>query len=32
MEYTGINFDSFDGDLNKALESLKDINIEISPK
>ena len=32
MEYTGINFDAFDGDLNKALESLKDINIEISPK
>ena len=32
MEYTGIDFDSFDGDLNKAIKSLEDINVEISPE
>ena len=30
MEYTGIDFDSFNGDLNKAIKALD--NIEISPK
>ena len=32
MEYTGIDFDSFNGDLNKAIKDLQEINIEISPK
>jgi lysyl-tRNA synthetase class 2 len=32
MEYTGIDFDSFNGDLNKAIKDLEKINIEISPK
>ena len=32
MEYTGIDFDSFNGDLNKAIKDLEEINIEISPK
>ena len=32
MEYTGIDFDSFDGDMNKAIEDLEEINIQISPK
>ncbi len=32
MQYTGINFDSFDGDFNKAINNLKEINIELSPK
>ena len=32
MEYTGIDFDSFNGDLNKAIEDLEGINIQISPK
>ena len=32
MEYTGIDFDSFNGDLNKAIKDLEGINIEISPK
>tara|TARA_Y100001978_G_scaffold107572_1_gene96149 strand:- start:75 stop:1571 length:1497 start_codon:yes stop_codon:yes gene_type:complete len=31
-KYTGIDFDSFNGDLNKAKESLRQINIDISPK
>ena len=31
-EFTGIDFDSFNGDLSKALKVLKTINIEISPK
>ncbi len=32
MEYTGIDFDSFNGDFNKAIQNLEKINIEISPK
>ena len=32
MEYTGIDFDSFNGDLNKAIKDLEKINIFISPK
>ena len=32
LEYTGIDFDSFNGDLNKAMKDLEEINIEISPK
>ena len=32
MEYTGIDFDSFNGDLNKATKVLEEINIEIPPK
>ncbi len=32
QEHTGIDFDSFDGDLNKAIEDLEEINIQISPK
>ena len=32
MEYTGIDFDSFNGDFNKAIECLKKINVDISPK
>ena len=31
-KYTGIDFDSFNGDLNKAIACLEKINIEISPK
>ena len=31
-EYTGIDFDSFNGDLNKAVKDLEKNNIEISPK
>ena len=32
MEFTGINFDSFQGDLNRAIETLKVENIEIPTK
>ncbi len=32
MEYTGIDFDSFNGDLDKAINYLEEINVEISPK
>ena len=32
LEYTGIDFDSFNGDLNKAIKVLQSRNIEISPK
>ena len=32
MEYTGIDFDSFNGDLNKAIKDLEKIDIQISPK
>ena len=32
LEYTGIDFDSFDGDLNKALQVVETFNIEISAK
>ena len=32
MEYTGINFDSFKGDFDKALKRVEKINIEVSSK
>ncbi len=32
LEYTGIDFDSFNGDLNKAIKDLEEMNIQITPK
>ncbi len=32
LEFTGIDFDSFNGDFKKAIKDLEEINIEISPQ